>query len=966
MTPERFQQVMAIFERACALHGDARSACLEQACGPDAELRREVEALLAHDEGPIEPMKSAAVGGGARMLAAEIARSDAAAASGNSPVVIGRYRVIRKVGEGGMGTVYEAEQENPRRTVALKVIRPGLTSRQLLKRFEQEAQLLGRLQHPGIAQIFDAGTADAGQGPQPFFAMEFIHGRTLTDYARHHALGTRDRLTLMGQVCDAVHHAHQKGIIHRDLKPGNILVVERDGSGASASARPSSAGSFGQVKILDFGVARATDADMQMTTQQTDVGQLIGTIPYMSPEQVVGNPADLDVRSDVYALGVVLYELLAERLPYDIRHKPIAEAARVIGEVDPTPLSSINKVFRGDIETIVAKALEKQKERRYESAADLGADIERYLRDEPIIARPAGTWYQFRKFARRNTGLVGGVAAAFIVLVLGVVGTSISLFRALKAESLAATRLADVTSAKELADLESAKAKQINRFLQKMLSSVNPRAGVGRDVTVKEVLDRAALDLNEELADQPAVRAAIHLTIGDAYRSLGEYAAAETQLRQGNELCEQVYGPDHEETGIAAGNLGMLYWENNNYPAAEPLYRRELEIARRVHGPDDVKVGVALDHLGQLLMAMGRLDESEPLMRDGMRILRAALGEDDPKVATIYNNLARVLAHRGRVPEALEFAQQGLAIRRKVLPPNHPTLASSLFDIALMYKDRGRLEEADPMFAESLAILREALGPDHAHVAATSSFYGRLLTQMGRYQEAEALHRDALRIDRLVFGEVHTYVARSLDGLAECIAARGDAAEGEALYREVLAMRIQTQGDHVNTANAQLALARLLRARDADDEALSLLRDSLRIWRAKQGEGSFRLDGVLVTFAELLMEQEQYDEAEKELRRAIDARRAETSDQDDYVLHWTGLLGRCLTLQGRYADAEPLLLAYYRESVEREGVKKDIIETGRTRLVELYRAMGRESDVARLLNEEAPAATERPIGEPTP
>ncbi len=964
MTPERFQQVMAVFERACALDGPARGAYLDEACGGDVELRREVEALLAHDEGPIEPMK-VAVGGGARVLAAEIARVDAAHAD-RLPPVIGRYRVLRRVGEGGMGTVYEAEQDNPRRTVALKVIRPGLTSRQLLKRFELEAQLLGRLQHPGIAQIFDAGTADTGYGLQPYFAMEFVRGRTLTEYARHRTLGTRDRLALMGQVCDAVHHAHQKGIIHRDLKPGNILVVDRDGSGASVVARPSSLGSFGQVKILDFGVARATDADLQLTTQQTDVGQLVGTIPYMSPEQVVGNPAELDLRSDIYALGVVLYELLAERLPYDIRHKPIAEAARVIGEVDPTPLSSVSKVFRGDIDTIVAKALEKQKERRYASAADLGADIDRYLRDEPIVARPAGTWYQLRKFARRNTGLVGGVAAAFIVLILGVVGTSISLFRAVAAEKLAANRLAEVTVAKEQAERESLKANQISRFLQNMLASVDPKSGGAREVTVKEVLDRAAAGDDKALADQPAVRADIHRTIGDAYRALGEYASAETQLRRALELAEQAYGPDHEETGRAAGTLGLLYWENNNHAAAEPLYRRELEVFRRLHGPDHERVGVALDHLGQLLMAQGRLEESEPVVREGMRVLRASLGDDDPKVGTITNNLGRVLAHRGQVQEAEDLIRQALAIRRRVLPPEHPNIATSLFDLALICKDRGRLEEAAPLFAEALAINRHALGADHPHVAAIASFYGRLLTQMGRYDEAEVLHRDALRIDRLVFGAVHPFVARSLDGLAECIAARGDAAEGEALYREVLAMRIQTQGDHINTATAQLALARLLSARGADEEALTLLRDSLRIWRDKQGEGNFRLDGVLVTLSETLMKQQHYEEAERELRRTIEARSRETSDRDDYVLHWTGLLGKCLTLQGRYADAEPLLLRYYREAVEREGVKQEIIDTGRTRLLDLYRAMGREADAARLLNEKTATATVQPVGETNP
>src|SRR5262245_33075795 len=304
---------------------------------------------------------------------------------------IGRYKITRLIGEGGMGAVYEAEQDQPRRTVALKVIKPGLANPEMLRRFSQESQALGRLQHPGIAQIYEAGTADTGYGPQPYFAMEFIRGENLRDYAESHHLNTRQRLEMMMKICDAVHHAHQRGLIHRDLKPGNILV---DGTG--------------QPKILDFGVARVTDSDAQ-ATMQTDVGQLVGTLAYMSPEQVLADPLELDTRSDVYALGVILYELLAGRLPYVISKK-IHEVLHTIREEDPSRLSSINRSFRGDIETIAAKALEKDKARRYASAAELASDIERYLKDEPIAAQPPTTLYQVQKFTRRHKALVSGIA----------------------------------------------------------------------------------------------------------------------------------------------------------------------------------------------------------------------------------------------------------------------------------------------------------------------------------------------------------------------------------------------------------------------------------------------------------------------------------------------------------------------------------------------------------------------------
>lgn len=333
----------------------------------------------------------------------------------NLPAAIGRYKILRLIGEGGMGAVYEAEQEHPRRTVALKVIKPGMASPELLRRFEQEAQALGRLQHPGIAQIYEAGTADAGFGPQPYFAMEFIQGKTLREYADQHRLSARARLEMMAKVAEAVHHAHQRGLIHRDLKPGNIMVDET-----------------GQPKILDFGVARVTDSDAH-ATMQTDLGQLVGTLAYMSPEQVLADPLELDTRSDVYALGVILYELLAARLPYDISRK-LHEALLAIREEDPARLSSINRMYRGDIETIAAKALEKDKTRRYSSAMELSADIRHYLNDEPIVARPPSLGYQLQKFSRRHKALVGGVVAVFVVLIAGIVVSTSQMIRAQGAE----------------------------------------------------------------------------------------------------------------------------------------------------------------------------------------------------------------------------------------------------------------------------------------------------------------------------------------------------------------------------------------------------------------------------------------------------------------------------------------------------------------------------------------------------
>jgi WD40 repeat protein/predicted Ser/Thr protein kinase len=401
MGDERRDRLWALFDQAADLPPAEQCALLDAACPDDPGLRAELEKLLADDarlraeEGATSFLNSPLV----RALAPTHAADTAVFAQGPAaPAHIGRYRIVSLLGEGGMGAVYLAEQDNPRRPVALKVIRPGLVAPPLLKRFAQEAQILGRLHHVGIAQIYEAGVAEDGR---PYFAMEFILGVSLDEYARAHKLDPAARLNLLARVCDAVQHAHEQGVIHRDLKPGNVLVEES-----------------GQPKVLDFGIARATDADVQTTAGRTEAGQLLGTLSYMSPEQVTADPAALDVRSDVYTLGVILFELLAGRLPYSLVHLPLPEVARVIREREPPRLGAINARFRGDVETIVARALEKDKARRYSSAGELAADVRRHLNHEPIRARRISPAERLVRWTRRNRALAAALAAVALLLVL--------------------------------------------------------------------------------------------------------------------------------------------------------------------------------------------------------------------------------------------------------------------------------------------------------------------------------------------------------------------------------------------------------------------------------------------------------------------------------------------------------------------------------------------------------------------
>jgi tetratricopeptide (TPR) repeat protein len=597
-----------------------------------------------------------------------------------------------------MGAVYEAEQEQPQRTVALKVIKPGLASPELLRRFAQESQALGRLQHPGIAQIYDAGTADTGYGPQPYFAMEFIRGESLRDYVETHRLNTRRRLELVVKVCDAVHHAHQRGLIHRDLKPGNILVDES-----------------GQPKILDFGVARVTDSDAH-ATMQTDVGQLVGTLAYMSPEQVLADPLELDIRSDVYALGVILYELLAGRLPYTISKK-LHEALHTIREEDPSRLSSVDRRFRGDVETIVAKALEKEKARRYSSAAELAADITRYLKDEPISARPPSTSYQLRKFSRRHKALVWGIAAVFLVLTGGIVVSTWQAVRASRAETAAlndrdrATAAERTASAarddaltaqaaavaaegqakldrdlavaeKERADTESATAKAVTEFLQKNLFEQvtgGAQRGSAPDLSVSGALDRAAARIEGTFTKQPLVEAGVRETVARAYLSLSLFEKGEVQLERTLALRREIQGEEDADTLRTMHLLANVYAQRRRYAESEILLARTLDLQRKRFGRDHPEtLRFALD-LAAIYLTDEKLDKAEPVAVEVVDGRRRTLGVSHKDTLTAMLILTTIYDKRQKTQQGLAVATTAYETSRRALGEDDPITLNAKF-----------------------------------------------------------------------------------------------------------------------------------------------------------------------------------------------------------------------------------------------------------------------------------------------
>ena len=942
-TPE--DRARELFFAVIDIPADRRADFLSERCGSDAQLKADIESLLAQDEGSGEFMD-------APVLTPRVTGAVSLDLGKRFGQLIGRYRVVRVLGEGGMGTVFLAEQDKPTRLVALKVIRPGVVSANLLRRFEHEAQVLGRLQHPGIAQIYEAGTADTGEGAQPYFVMEYVRGRSLMEYAQGSPLGTRQRLELLAKICDAVQHAHQKGIIHRDLKPGNILVTEE-----------------GQPKILDFGVARATDADIQVTTIQTDVGQLVGTIPYMSPEQAGGDVTELDTRSDVYALGVLGYELLAGRLPYDLQKKTIPEAVRIIREDEPTPLSSISRIYRGDLDTIVTKALEKDRDRRYQSAAELAADIRRYLSDEPIVARPASTLYQLRKFARRNRGLVGGVAGAMGILVVALVVISTQAVRISR---------------------EAAQAAQTNDFLESILlrsdylsaenRAITP-ADIGLNVKLIDVLTDALdrLDATPKPISDPALEATFRYRGGMGLFLSGNIVDSRRHLERALQMRRELFGDEHPDTlecKVALATTLNLFFDQR--PRAEQLVREALAgYAQMPEPPDertlramvilafilnnDVRLVEAADvcrrmvqivessersldfagfaaktYLGNALCGLGRLDEAQRWLDAAEQELQATAGGRHPVRPYLVQARGSVATRRERWDEAQRYFQ--LAHKWDVEYKGEKTTLGSgvLFSWAHMESRRGRYTEAANLWRR---IVENYVASNGLYNTATAEVVGRFayaLYRADQLGEAEEQYRLLEQIfeqapvpswyrsqEQARFSVVLRMSGKSDEaderaGQAFQIAldelSPDDSRERKALNE--VAWSLWQQGSYeAAEALALKAVAGYRRARAIPDQSMVNAIDTLACAQRDLG----RLDDALALFEEI---ESAYRDPELLLGRPWLA---------EIVLHHA----ECLSKLRRYEDAETMLLAI-------EDRTADVIRV----LVELYEAWGRADEAA--------------------
>jgi tetratricopeptide (TPR) repeat protein len=857
--------------------------------------------------------------------------------------VVGRYRLLQEIGEGGMGEVWLAEQEEPvRRRVALKLVKAGMNTRDVLARFESERQALALMNHPAIAKVFDAGSTPQGV---PYFVMEYVAGVPITVYCDNHRLSTRGRLELFIHVCEGVQHAHQKAIIHRDLKPSNILVAEVDG-------RPAP-------KIIDFGVAKALTQRLTADTMFTRVGALVGTPEYMSPEQANTSGEDIDTRTDVYSLGILLYELLAGVPPIDLRKIAFEEFLRRLRDEEPpkpstrirtqapatsselarkrrTETMALVKQMRGDLDSIALKALEKDRLRRYGSPSDFAADIGRYLRNEPVLAVPPSAAYRACKFARRNRAALVTAAAFLLVLILA---TGISIRQSIRANR------------------EAAVAQAVNDFLQNDLlgqaSAANqsrPGAKPVPDLKVRTVLDRAAQRITGKFDRQPEVEAAVRDTIGQTYRDLGLYPEARKQLDRALELYRRVLGAKNPKTLKTIRRIGRTAELQGKYSEAEALYSQALEAQRRVLGPENPDTLDSLGGLANVYRLQGKHVEAATLLSQILEIRRRLLGPEHPDTLVSIHNLANAYNAQGKYAQAEPLYSQALEIWRRASGPEDPRTLGATYNLAIVYLQQNKYGQAEGLASQVLEIRRRVLGSGHPDTLSSMGVLASAFLGQGKYAQAEALYSETLEAQSRVLGSEHPNTLMTMNNLADLYAAEGKYAQAEALLSKNLEVKRRVLGpEHPSTLGA-LADAAAVYEQDGK-YALAETNATQALAGPRHLLGSETSDtmAAAAVLALAYVSQRRFAEAEPLAREVFEfARKKQPEDWKRYRAE--SLLGASLAGDKKYTEAEPLLLEGYQGMLARKdrmGAPDWYhLDRARERVVQLYQAWDKPAKAA--------------------
>jgi eukaryotic-like serine/threonine-protein kinase len=860
--PAEPNPVKSIFLAAAEKPATERMPFLEQACAGDKALRQRIEKVLATldsvgavndktdpeegsgDEHTLPPEQSGPAN--ARAATSKI-KSFPMDGPENRGARLGPYKLLKQLGEGGMGTVWMAEQTEPvKRILALKVIKPGMVTGQVIARFEAERQAIALMDHPNIAKVLDAGTTNGGR---PFFAMELVKGAPITKYCDDNQLTLRQRLELFMQVCQGLQHAHQKGIIHRDIKPSNVLVANYDGKAVP--------------KIIDFGVAKATGQKLTDRTMFTGFGAVVGTVEYMSPEQAEPNQMDIDTRSDIYALGIMLYELVTGTTPLSLKRANqagMAEVLRIIREEDPPkpstrlsqsretlatvaaqrqiePAKLTNQV-RGELDWLVMKALEKDRNRRYETANSFAQDVQRYLNDEPVLASPPSATYRLKKFVKRNKGKLLAAAAVLLALVGGMVGTTAGLLEARQQRDVAdlareqeAERRAEAVKERDRA--QSAKAEAVSErdrakraeadalavldfFQEKVLAAAGPKdqeGGLGINATIREAVDAAEPRIGEAFRDSPPVEASIRNVIGIVYGYLGDYQLAVKQHQKALALLQANLGVDHPETLQSMNNLGEAYRNAHRVKDALPLFEETLKLRQIKLGNDDPATLTSMNNLALAYeeLALASKDakllreEAIPLFEKTLALRKAKLGSDHQNTLKTMNNLAWAYFIAGRLKDALPLFEQTLELQKTKLGADNLDTLTTMYNLARAYP-ANRRNDALPLFEETFKLRKAKLGPEHRDTLRAMNDLAGIYRAAKRYSDAEPLYRDLAAASKKIEGADSLGHASQLASLGDNLVKQHKYMEAEQVLRDCLAIREEKQPDAWTTFNSNAVL----------------------------------------------------------------------------------------------------------------------------------------------------------------
>ncbi len=911
MTPERWQQIRDVLEEAQELEPAQRSTFLDRACLSDQSLRQEIEVLLASsDDARSSFLQSAPAPDGL------IANLEGILSSGElqaGQLFAERFQLVRRLGEGGMGQVWLAEQMSPvRRQVALKLIKAGMYDEAVVQRFQSERQSLAIMDHSAIAKVFDAGATPQGQ---PYFVMEFVSGLPITDYCDQKKLKIADRLEIFISVCEGVQHAHQKAIIHRDLKPANILVQDVDGKPAP--------------RIIDFGLAKATTPRGAGETVFTQLGHFMGTPGYVSPEQADPTVQDVDTRTDVYSLGVVLYVLLTGLQPFETKQwqkHPLDELLRRLREEEP-PLPSTKvgadrdtsaetaeargtepkqlvSTLRGDLDWITMKALEKDRARRYGAPSELAADIRRYLNHEPVAARPASAGYKVRKYVRRHRVAVVVFVGLMLLLAAFSVLQAVQLRRITRERDRAAYE-------RDRATHERDRATRITDFMTGMFKVSDPSEARGNKVTAREILDKASNDMGTGLAKDPEVQAQMMQVMASTYTNLGLFPRAHELAKRALDARLKVLGPEDPKTLESMTQLGWILNREGKYVEAEKMERQAFDSERRILGSEDPLTIETMTNLSYIVQGPGDFGQGEKFAREAIEVGTRRLGPESDLVLQSMGNLGVALWNEGRYAEAEQEYRQLLEIERR-LRPDHPETLRLMSNLAVAVQSQGRFAEAEQIYRENLVTLRRVLGPEHQLTTSTMFSLASLLTEEGQYPQAEKMYRETLAIQLRISGPEHPRTLLTRSGLADVLFREGHLDEAEKLERETLESMARVVGsEHPSTLQCQSDLARYLIKQGRYAEAEKNARAAFDAVLRTLGPLHLLTVDTLQQLGTAMAHTHRYDEASKLFRDVIE-RQDNSKGQGDRFSVWYSFA--CVAVAANHPEDA---LQYLREAIKR-------------------------------------------------